>query len=149
MTAILPRIAWGGMAGTVIIAGIFMLQFQLQSEAHKAWVVKTLTRFYRESGTAPPPHLVMRGRDGAPQFGESLISLLKEKRAEFFEQASEEGGWPGNLYVMHQFRGSLKKGANERRKKQVASRLSGNFTTRITTEKIVYLVCTWQRLIIC
>ena len=40
MTAILPRIAWGGMAGTVIIAGIFMLQFQLQSEAHKAWVVE-------------------------------------------------------------------------------------------------------------
>ena len=144
---LLSRISWGSIAGTAIVTNIFLLQFQVQSQAHKVWVVDTLRRFYNESGTSPPSELVIKGKDGKPQFGENLISLLKDKRKEFFDQAAEEGAWPGNLYVMHQFRGSLKKGANERRKLQGKKSVLGEFYDADNDgEDRIYLVCTWHRL---
>ena len=81
---------------------------------------------------------------------EKVSSRSSKRRAEFFEQASEEGGWPGNLYVMHQFRGSLKKGANERRKKSGSKSVIGEFYDADNDgEDRIYLCVPGNALTIC
>ena len=147
---LLPHVGWAAICMTSFIVFLYAIVFQVQSEAHKPWVVSTLGKFFRASGPAPPDELL-----SAP-FPAHLETLLADKRAEFLAKTEEPGGFPGNLYVIQKFRGlGARKKRDEksqqekerRQKKDDDDRDNENEDQDVEeADATLYFVCTWARL---